>query len=335
LAWAILVVGCAAGALAGAAEKSSKSTLEDLLKRLRYDPVKFIANDENFPFVDAAIPPDRKLRLIVDTGCSLTTFDESRTKGLKRLGEDGLTREDEVLGALTNLPFAMMERFVIGRTLLVEQPVVMRDVAPAHGRWSNDGILGADFFHRNYCLIDCGTRQLYVRTNQPSQQEANALAQSLRMSGYAEAPITWEFNPIVEASINDLPVRLLVDTGAFASVIDDSQVKRLGLRTVRDDRPAPGSLIQPDLQGRARVGIKGDVVEFKVSRLKTLQIGEKSWKSFPFAVQDLSTLRMGRPGTKRPDVKGLLGRDILMGYGALIDFGNRKVWFPPEKKTKP
>jgi hypothetical protein len=261
----------------------------------------------------------------------MTTLDEAQARSLKTLGELGVVLEDSLMGTLTNSSIVLMDKLKLGRAQFLNQPANVRKLEMDYLPTPNDAILGCDFLFRNSCLLDCGARRLYVRAAKPSEEESKALEQTLLRSGFVEAAVRWRGILTVGTEVNQQPVSLGVDTGGAFSVLDNSQVKRLSLTPTRDDHAGTGSLMAPEIKGLS-VGIgKTGAHQFKVATLKTLQIGPRRWKDIHFTTEDLTAWAIAKPGGPGVDLQGLLGADFLASNGALIDFGNLKLWFAPEK----
>jgi hypothetical protein len=136
----------------------------------------------------------------------------------------------------------------------------------------------------------------------------------------------------VNATVNNEPVRLLVDTGDGVSVLDQSLAKRLKLSSIKWEDPARGSLLRQDVSGNL-IGF-GGIGSHKawVATLNSLQIGMKSWTNVSYGVVNLSDWGLSKAGGAGSNVQGFFGNDLLHGQGAVIDFCNLKLWFRPEKE---
>src|SRR5437016_9688201 len=136
-----------------------------------------------------------------------------------------------------------MEKLALGRAQFMNQPAERRKLEFDFVQTDFQAILGLDFLIRNACLIDLEGHRLYVRSEKPSTETSKALAETLQRSGFTNAALRGDYYLTVDAQINNQPVRLLVDTGAGVSLLDQTEVKRLGLQTVKENHT--GSLI-PD-----------------------------------------------------------------------------------------
>jgi len=310
--------------------------LEDYLKGLGYEPVAFKVSDSNEALVQGQLDTGKTVTLNVDTGWRFTTLDPAKEAGLKTLGETGAVLEDSFLGKITNRSVALIKTLLIGRAQFINQPALVRELKMDNKTVDFQGILGLDFLFRNFCLIDCGGRRIYLRGSRPSEQQAGALQESLRRSGFAEVSM----QPLlkdglsVAAQVNDQPVTLLVDTGGIFSFLDDTQVKRLGLRTVKQEQPATGTFIRQDASAFA-VGVgKIGTHTMRVTTLNSLQLGTLKWNNVYVGVVDLKSWSMAKAGTPHEGVQGLLGFEFLAEHGVVIDVAGRKLWFRPAKPPR-
>jgi predicted aspartyl protease len=307
--------------------------LEDYLKRLNYEPVALSRTRQHHLQVQAQLNTGRKCVLGVDTGCGGTTLNDSSARGLQTLGQLGGVLDDGVLGQLTNSSMVIMEKLILGRAQFMNQPARVDKLRFDFVPVDFSGLLGLDFLIRNFCLLECGEGRLYVRGVKPSDEQSKALAETLRRSGFVEIP--FHFKPAwrltVDAQTKGRPVRLLIDTGSPFSVLDESQVQPLGLKAIK--QVATGSLIPEDLSTHVSGVNAVGSHKLWVTTLETFQLGSRTWKNIHFGVVDLKAWKLPAPDSPERDIQGILGAEMLTGYGALIDFCSGKLWLRPEKKA--
>ena len=323
-----LIVGawhCAGG------EASSAPTLEDYLKGLGYQSVALENNRYSQPFVQGVLGNGRKLKFIVDTAWSVTTLKESVAQGLKTVSDLGGIVEDSILGKVTNHDIVMVDKLTIGGVEFLNQPARVRQLRADFTVVPYDGALGFDFLLRNFSLIDSWRHQMYVRTSNPSREQLQALAETLRLSGFTEIPLEPHYLLGVRAEINHQPVLLAIDTGAAFEELDDSEVKPLGLKIIKADRAPTGSLIPGEVTGSV-LGL-GDTGRHRmhITKVDTLRVGPRQWNNVYFGVTDLKAWGLAKPGTPGQSIKGLLSQGLLSRHGALIDVRNHTLWLRQEK----
>jgi len=325
---AVVAVGVSELPKARAAEKPTPPRLEDFLKRLGFEAIEFKWDDRH-AVVQGRLG-GKKRTFLVDTGWAVTTLDEHTARGLKTLGELSVKLDDSFMGRLSDPDILLMEELTIGRAQFLNQPAQVRTLEMDFVRWRHDGVLGCDFFHRNHCLVDCGGRCLYVRASRPSEAVSDTLARSLRLSRLVDVPMRGKYGTTVDVEINGQTVKLLVDTGSFATVLDDSQIQRLGLAKLKYADPPTGSHLREQVQTTV-IGI-GDIGSetLSVSELMTFRIGSQQWKHVQAGVANLARWGLAKPGTRNEEIQGLLGIELLVNHGALIDFSSHRLWFRAE-----
>jgi hypothetical protein len=324
----ILVLGTVALEPGLAAEKSTASGLEDYLVHLGYG-VAVCKNEKPNRLLLEGVLGARKRVFVVDTGWTMTTLDVTSARGMKPLRELGVAIQGRIPSALTN--FVLMEKLTLGGSQFLNQPAAVGKLDMDFITREEDGVLGCDFLLRNFCLIDCREGRLYFRNARRWFEELQAMEESLRQSGFIEALTHGDQEFTIDSKIKNLDVRLLVDTGSFYSMLDESQVGRLSLTMEKRKAPETGSLITDELSGKY-VGVgKIGAHKFRVTTLSSMQIGARKWKNAHFGVVNLKSWGVGMPNGWGEHIQGLLGADVLIGAGALIDCSSGKLWFRPEK----
>ena len=312
--------------------KAEAATLETYLKQLGYEGVDFEKTEDPQPFIDASLSNGGKPRLLVDTGWGFSSLTPRAARGLKRLAESGSQLKDPVLGIVTNEDVVVLDKLVLrGGARFSNQPFRVRDIKVDFVTLPFDGVLGLDFLLRNFCLIDCWKHRLYVRASALSGENAAVMDQSLRLSGFTEVPLSPGDILYVSAELNGHPLHLLVDTGAQDNMLDESQVRELGLHLAHYSAPSTGSYIESEatlsIVGTGAIGLH----QAKVAKVETFQLGTRQWKNVYFAVTDLKAWGIAAPGTHRVDVKGFLSQPFLITHGALIDVSHHKLWLRASK----
>jgi predicted aspartyl protease len=326
LAWIPFLKGSASGS-----EQHAPTDLDGYLANLGYQGIAFKRNERNQPLIEAELGGRHHL-LLADTGCSMTTLEPQGAASLKTLGDLGVTLQDSFLGSITNSHVALMDKLVIGRAQFLNQPAWVENLDMDFIRLEFDGILGLDFFFRNFCLIDCYRHKLYVRGKALGPEQTQAFEESLHRSGFVDVPLQVEGLISVEAKVEGQPVRLLVDTGDSVSVIDESLASRLKLSSVKNEDPAEGSLIRREvsanLVGFNRIGSH----KVWIAMLREMSIGPRRWKNASYGVTNLKAWKLLDPDHPEKGMQGIFGGELLGKRGALIDFCNSKLWLRSDKQ---
>ncbi|MEP7072011.1 MAG: retropepsin-like aspartic protease, partial [Verrucomicrobiota bacterium] len=132
--------------------------------------------------------------------------------------------------------------------------------------------------------------------------------------GFQSVPIhvTEGFNLYVDGKVNGTPAQLMVDTGAFATLLHRSFVKQMKIPT----RDTPFSSAAVNLRERG----------VQVARIRSLSVGKVDFAGRNVGVIDLSGLIYQRPHEGAKPIAGLLGAELLQRHHGIIDFGTRRLY---------
>ncbi len=176
-----------------------------------------------------------------------------------------------------------------------------------------DGLIGADFLLERGGILNYRPQQLFIRTGKPA---LNFLADKLPGAGFIRVPMEFDQGHFtIRCVIEGRPYRLIVDTGAFITLVDRQIMFRQGINGVRT--PLNGETINghrhPVFAARLRDFIIGDM------RLPPVAVG----------VTDLSEAWTRRADV-RPPLAGLLGGELLAQTSAIIDVENLNLYLSRE-----
>ncbi len=135
----------------------------------------------------------------------------------------------------------------------------------------------------------------------------NPINEFLEQLGYVSVPL--RRTPVghleLDATVNGKPARLLVDTGASATVIDKASADRWSLECHDDPGRAIGC------------GVGGSTQKTRIDelRLAELEIGD-----FEVAVMDLSDINAGLKHAKAWPIDGIIGSTILIERNGIIEY---------------
>ena len=170
-----------------------------------------------------------------------------------------------------------------------------------------DGFLGAGFLRTCSGVIDLHNRMLYLRP--PGTGRRVALGPALTALGLASVPFTQVGgNCITDVEINGIATRLIMDTGATLTWVDQSFAQRMkasGFDSNIGLRDAAGA--------KTEVARQAAVSSFKIAGV-------------PVRAPSLQVAKLGVYASSSGQVAGFLGMDILGQNWSIIDFGERKLY---------
>jgi predicted aspartyl protease len=264
----------------------------------------------------------------VDTGApvSAVAFHRRKHFGLAPLPEGSdLPAELRINGGYNRV--AIAHRLRIGRLMLVDEPVVVIDLSgPARAAQEYeeeelDGILGADILFPTEAVLDCGKETLFMKVDPDAAGPFPEIGQG---GGSTRVPIrvTRGGNLYVDCKLNGKSAQLMLDTGAFTTLIHSSFLAGMHLK-MRETPFTSGAVNLDD-----RTVQLATIRRFAVGHLVSGQFlfGNFTVKEKVVGVMDLTGLIQGELLQGVPPVAGLLGSEFLRRNHAIIDFGNAALY---------
>ena len=258
---------------------------------------------------------DHPAWFVVDTGAALSIVDSTKAKalGLPIGGSVYLPKRIEVNSRV--VPVAFVKALRVGSRDLGAGPVALTDLSEFRTqlKGSNavnmDGIIGLDILQWTNAVIDCRNQRIYFEsTEDHSGKEA---VRAARRNGSHRVPlnITKSGALEVEGRLAQSAYSFVVDTGGFATLIPLQVARETGVAIVGTTANAKG------IHSSARpvgVAVASEVALGKYS-LGPMVVG-------------VTGLPNGPDDLTRP-FGGLLGADFLIGHNAIIDVGNKVMYF--------
>jgi hypothetical protein len=325
--WALVAMALfSTSANARAATNATKPAVASYLKLVGYERVPLKKTQKDRLHVEVLLG-DRHYTFAVNSGAPLSTISPKIAKRFKTLGQAGVVLEDNLLGRLTNSDLVLLEKLTLNRSQFLNQPAKVEKFQGADMRVDFDGVLGLDFLLRNHCFLDCGEPALYVRGARPSAETMAAMSATFRQSHFDEVVMGVASVPFVAARVSDRTVLMAVSTGMNFTALDRGVAGELGLQV-----PQEGKISRWDVKpGRLFVTGLGDlgVRAAEGVRLLGLSIGERTWAYAFVLVVDLDFSGRARHSTGGGVIDGILGTDMLINNGTLMDFEAKRLWFIP------
>lgn len=124
------------------------------------------------------------------------------------------------------------------------------------------------------------------------------------------------FHLLVDAEINGKSVKLIVDTGASRSVIDQG---------LDDEFSSEGNQVEA-------LGFNSGRTKLRTVRFRNIKIGTREFPRFEAAIADLSTIRELYDELTGIEIGGLLGCDFLLTHFSGIDLKRGYLLVLPERR---
>ena len=253
----------------------------------------------------------------VDTGAPVSAISASRRKyfGMAAIpGSSKLPPQLRINGGLNRVTIA--HRLRLGALTLVDEPMVAIDLSgPARAahefhEQELDGILGADILFPTQAVLDCKQEVLFMKID----PEAHGTVPGINHRGWKTMPIrvTKGWNLYVDSKLNGKSAQLMIDTGAFTTLIHRPFVREMRLKT--RDTPYTSGAVNLDERG------------LQLAVISRFAVGPYLVKGKEVGVMNLDGLIHGDLLQGQPPVAGLLGSEFLRRNNAIIDFGTRTLY---------
>jgi predicted aspartyl protease len=280
---------------------------------LQYEMLPLIRSAQNHLLVRAQINGKTAL-LGVDTGAPVSAVALSRRAhfGMAPINSKStLPTRLSINGAFNSVGIARNLR--LGALNLVDEPMVMVDLGGlrrSNKRDEIDGILGADILFPTNAVLDCQRQILILKIN----PTVPGTIPGFDLSGFRRIPIHVSdgFNLYVDGSVNGRKARLMVDTGAFATLLHSRFVR--GMKIPLRETPFSSSGVNLKQRG------------VQMATISRLSIGSMDLERKEVGVINLEGLIHGGLLDASPPVAGLLGSEILRRHHAIIDFGTKSLY---------
>ena len=253
----------------------------------------------------------------VDTGAPVSAISVARRKhfGMSAIpGSSKLPPRLRINGGFSRVTIAHHLR--LGALILVDEPMVAIDLsAPARAarefhEQELDGILGADILFPTQAVLDCKKQILFMKLD----PDARGSVPGINHRGWKNMPIrvTKGWNLYVDSKLNGKPAQLMIDTGAFTTLIHRPFVREMQLRT--RDTPYTSGAVNLDERG------------LQLAMIRRFAVGPFLVRGKEVGVMNLDGLIHGDLLKGTPPVAGLLGSEFLHRNNAIIDFGTRTLY---------
>ncbi|MFN2475097.1 MAG: aspartyl protease family protein [Chthoniobacterales bacterium] len=253
----------------------------------------------------------------VDTGAPVSAIALNRVEhfGLTELSAGSqLPRRLRINGSFNRV--AVAKNVQLGALVLVDEPMVAIDLGGSYRaaklmkEQAIDGIIGADILFPTEAALDCRAQILTLKID-PS---VRGPAPGTDYRGFTKVPMSLSagYNLYVDSRLNGQRTKLLVDSGAFSTLLNQRFVRRMKIPLRKTAFTSAG------------VNLKGRGVQ--IATINQFSIGSLEMSKKEVGVIDLEGLIRDGLLDANPPVAGLLGSDILRRHSAIIDFRTKTLY---------
>jgi predicted aspartyl protease len=283
----------------------------------QYEALPLERSSQNHLLVRAEIN-GKPAVLLVDTGAPLSAvaIDRAAHFGMNPVSaKSKIPSRLNINGAFNAMSIARSVR--LGALNLVDEAMVLIDFSylrqsknAADNKRESDGILGTDILSPFMAVLDYD-RMLLVLKIDP---RVRGPVPGFNFRGYRRVRMheSEGYNLYVDGSVNGTKARLMVDTGAFATLLHSRFVLRMKI---------------PLRQTQFRsVGVNLAQSRVRLANITRFSVGSMDMQSHSVGVINLERLIHGGLLDASPPVAGLLGSEMLQRYHAIIDFGTNSLY---------
>jgi predicted aspartyl protease len=302
-----------------APRRAFRSVEQTAPRALQFQVLRLERSRQNHLLVRASINGKPAL-LGVDTGAPVSAI------AVNRVAYFGMTPAKANSEIPTRLQIngtfngvAMARSLQLGALNLVDEPMVAIDLgstsraAKAMNEQAIDGIIGADILFPTNAILDCRAQVLILKID----PNVRGNAPGLDYHGFIRVPmhVSSGFNLYVDGRFNGTRAKLMVDTGAFGTLMHQGFVRQMKIPL----RETPFSSAGVNLKQRG----------VQLATISRFSVGAVNMRSKEVGVIDLEGLVRTGLLDATPPVAGLLGSEILRRHSAIIDFGTRTLYLKP------
>lgn len=282
-----------------------------------YQALPLQLSSQNHLLVRAEIN-GKPARLLVDTGAPLSAVAIDRASYFRMDPVSAKSRIPSRLninGAFNTMSMAHSLR--LGALNLVDEGMVLIDFSylkqsfdDEQSERESDGILGTDILSPLDAVLDYD-RMLLVFKVDP---HISGPIPGVNYRGYRRVQMheSEGYNLYVDGRVNGTKARLMVDTGAFATLLHSQFVRRMNI---------------PMQQTKYRsIGVNLSESRVRLANIARFSVGSLDMQSHRVGVINLERLIHTGLLEASPPVAGLLGSEMLQRYHAIIDFGTNSLY---------
>ena len=261
--------------------------------------------------------------LTIDTGAPTTVVFKAALKKFA-LTEEGtdMTVHGAFGKGTEKLGLTSVHQLAMGNCTLINVKAVVVSDPNSGGLYRmyglSDGLFGLREMLKYGAVLDISNHLLLVHPGGQMKNISAGIRAILTKQGYTPIDLTITGGHLhVSAVINGVPCRLVVDTGASLTVLDQQFARKSHLGGYDTGQYARG------------IGTKARPI--RVSQFPEFKVGDFMFRNAAVTISDLDPELLGGDG--KSAAVGLLGAEYLGLHGAIFDFNSGTLYLRPQRPS--
>jgi predicted aspartyl protease len=286
-----------------------------------YGGAQFIQyqNTYRLPIIANGTPGD----LTIDTGSPTSVFFKATLKKFSLARESTETAVHGAFGKGTEkIGLTSVQKLAMGNCILMNVKAAVVSDPQGGGLYRKygltDGLFGLREMLKYGAVLDISNHLLMVHPGGQLKGISEGIRSILTREGYTPVELTVIAGHLhVAAVVNGTPCHLVVDTGAFLTVLDEQFARKARLGGYDTGSYAQG------------FGTKARPI--KVSQFPEFKVGDFTINNASVTITQLDLELLG--GQAKGAAVGLLGAEYLGKHGAVFDFNSGTLYLRPKTKS--
>jgi predicted aspartyl protease len=297
------------------------SALDQYVVAHGYAGAQFIQHENTYrlPIIANGVPGD----LTIDTGspCAVVFLDV-----LKKFKLTGQQTNEAVRGAFgkgeEKAGVTTIHQLAMGNCTLMNVEAAVASDPRSGGLYrtygATDGLFGLSEMLKYGAVLDLSNHLLLVNPRGQTKSISSGVRSILTKQGYTPVEMSIRRGHLhVGATINGVACQMVVDTGAFLTVLDQGFARKAHLGGYNTGVYAHG------------FGVKARPIQ--VSQFPEFKVGDFLIKSASVTITSLNPELLSGEG--KDACAGLLGAEYLGLHGAIFDFTSGTLYLRPKSKS--
>lgn len=193
------------------------------------------------------------------------------------------------------------------------------------------GVVGAGFLRACSAIVDLQNLKVYLHP--PGKGARADVGPGLTGSGMVAVPFA-AAGPrecLVAVEVNGHPGKMFVDTGSYLAAVDTRLSSRINARQIVTRAGHTRPQTTDEFERITRIDARSREVAALVENAPMTPLRSLTIGGVPARAPDIRLRKFDFYSDAAPKAMGVLGMDILGSNGAVIDFGQQRLYFIPAR----